>query len=194
MDKSHLCCFIRLFQIILFQVSILFHNTFPCHLGTWMLPCLKRASSAARTTSNTWKTSFCFCHKLLTKSFREVRFPPACLSHLICWLKSKMVLTDNQNMVQWKTLGKYITFWQKNSHGALQWRWWAGADHLMCKWVACWLSGLCTSYTFRKYVVYSKSWKKHCKGLHRLSRVTLRLTIYHQYQSNPWLATLENRS
>ena len=72
-----------------FQVTILFHNTLICHLETWMLPCLKRASSAARTTSNTWKTSFCFCLKLLTKSFIEVRFPPACLSHLICWLKFK---------------------------------------------------------------------------------------------------------
>ena len=100
-------CYIILFQIIiLFQVAVFFHNTFPCHLETWMLPCLKRPSSAARTTSNTWKTIFVFfCYKLLTKSFIEVRFPPACLSHLICWLKSKMILTENhiKNMSQWKS-------------------------------------------------------------------------------------------
>ena len=89
-------CYIILFQImILFQVAIILHNTFPCHLETWMLPCLKRASSAARTTSNTWKTGFRFYHKLLTKSFTEVRFPPACLNHLIGWLKSKIILTEN---------------------------------------------------------------------------------------------------
>ena len=89
-SKSRYC------YIILFQIII---------LGNLDVAMLEKAFIGSKNNIKHLENYLFFCYKLLTKSFIEVRFPPACLSHLICWLKSKMILTDNhiKNMSPWKS-------------------------------------------------------------------------------------------
>ena len=128
-------CYIILFQIIiLFQVAIFFHNTFPCHLETWMLPCLKRPSSAARTTSNTWKTIFVFLLQTSYQKFYRGQISSS-LSQppdMLIEIKNDLDRESYQEYVTVKKLRKYIFFWQKTTTVEVMIVWWSSHKDISC--------------------------------------------------------------